>query len=199
MEILEMLFYYLSYFIFILFMLCVGFLYLLSILFHFNYQETSVYFNLYFQGILPILTGLFVLYKVRKSWIKIIFTLIGIGLNSWLFKWIIERYPIDKIEYSFNKCVADLNLLADKLDSNYIAVNIYIFIIGFLLNMFYYIHILLSNRYKSLFEKIKSFLVRHKKKIKIFSIIFLIVIFFGGWLVIMNIINMLRFERFIGN
>lgn len=126
----------------LIFGICAGILYILGLLLGLNYMEISVYFNLYLQGILPIVIGFWVLCKVRKSWIKIIFTLLGILFNGYIFKFIFERYPYDKISYSFNKCVEDLKHIAELYNSTYVNVNLYIFIITFLLNLMYYYLIL---------------------------------------------------------
>ncbi|MFJ1365525.1 hypothetical protein ACILDU_03660 [Capnocytophaga canimorsus] len=126
----------------LLFSICAAFLYVLGWFLGLNYKEISVYFNLYFQTIVPIVIGVYFLVKYFINKRLNIFSLLTIVMlvgNIYLLLWVYKRYPIVKINYSFNKCVADLQWLAKYFKTQYVDVNIYIFVVGFILNIALYL------------------------------------------------------------
>ncbi|GJQ05353.1 hypothetical protein CAPN009_17680 [Capnocytophaga canimorsus] len=126
----------------LLFSICAAFLYVLGWFFGLNYKEISVYFNLYFQTIVPIVIGVYFVGKYFINKRLNIFSLLTIVMlvgNIYLLLWVYKRYPIVKINYSFNKCVADLQWLAKYFKTQYVDVNIYIFVVGFILNIALYL------------------------------------------------------------
>lgn len=126
----------------LLFSICAAFLYVLGWFLGLNYKEISVYFNLYFQTIVPIVIGVYFVGKYFINKRLNIFSLLTIVMlvgNIYLLLWVYKRYPIVKINYSFNKCVADLQWLAKYFKTQYVDVNIYIFVVGFILNIALYL------------------------------------------------------------
>ncbi|CEN47972.1 hypothetical protein ACILDV_06960 [Capnocytophaga canimorsus] len=126
----------------LLFSICAAFLYVLGWFFGLNYKEISVYFNLYFQTIVPIVIGVYFVGKYFINKRLNVFSLLTIVMlvgNIYLLLWVYKRYPIVKINYSFNKCVADLQWLAKYFKTQYVDVNIYIFVVGFILNIALYL------------------------------------------------------------
>ncbi|MFK8295183.1 hypothetical protein ACI760_03205 [Capnocytophaga canimorsus] len=126
----------------LLFSICAAFLYVLGWFFGLNYKEISVYFNLYFQTIVPIVIGVYFVGKYFINKRLNIFSLLTIVMlvgNIYLLLWVYKRYPIVKINYSFDKCVADLQWLAKYFKTQYVDVNIYIFVVGFILNIALYL------------------------------------------------------------
>ncbi|AWL78213.1 hypothetical protein DKB58_04265 [Capnocytophaga canimorsus] len=126
----------------LLFSICAAFLYVLGWFFGLNYKEISVYFNLYFQTIVPIVIGVYFVGKYfinKKLNIFSLLTIVMLVGNIYLLLWVYKRYPIVKINYSFNKCVADLQWLAKYFKTQYVDVNIYIFVVGFILNIALYL------------------------------------------------------------
>ncbi|WP_400137008.1 hypothetical protein [Capnocytophaga canimorsus] len=126
----------------LLFSICAAFLYVLSWFLGLNYKEISVYFNLYFQTIVPIVIGVYFVGKYFINKRLNVFSLLTIVMlvgNIYLLLWVYKRYPIVKINYSFNKCVADLQWLAKYFKTQYVDVNIYIFVVGFILNIALYL------------------------------------------------------------
>lgn len=126
----------------LLFSICAAFLYVLGWFLGLNYKEISVYFNLYFQTIVPIVIGVYFVGKYFINKRLNIFSLLTIVMlvgNIYLLLWVHKRYPIVKINYSFNKCVADLQWLAKYFKTQYVDVNIYIFVVGFILNIALYL------------------------------------------------------------
>lgn len=123
----------------IIFGLCAVFLYVTAILFDSDYETVSVYINLYLQGILPILYGLYLILRA-KSYKRLIITPL-LGINCYIFYKILEIFPLsDSITIRFVRCVDILHDLAKRYNTSYIDINIYIFVIGFLLNLgLYYI------------------------------------------------------------
>ncbi|ATA93464.1 hypothetical protein CGC54_03490 [Capnocytophaga canimorsus] len=126
----------------LLFSICAAFLYVLGWFLGLNYKEISVYFNLYFQTIVPIVIGVYFVGKYFINKRLNVFSLLTIVMlvgNIYLLLWVYKRYPIVKINYSFNKCVADLQWLAKYIKTQYVDVNIYIFVVGFILNIALYL------------------------------------------------------------
>lgn len=126
----------------LLFSICAAFLYVLGWFLGLNYKEISVYFNLYFQTIVPIVIGVYFVGKYFINKRLNVFSLLTIVMlvgNIYLLLWVYKRYPIVKINYSFNKCVADLQWLAKYFKTQYVDVNIYIFVVGFILNIALYL------------------------------------------------------------
>lgn len=123
----------------IIFGLCAVFLYVTAILFDSDYETVSVYINLYLQGALPILYGLYLLLRA-KSYKRLIITPL-LGINCYIFYKILEIFPLsDSITSRFVRCVDILYDLAKRYNTSYIDINIHIFVIGFLLNLgLYYI------------------------------------------------------------
>ena len=118
----------------IIFGLCAVFLYVTAILFDSDYETVSVYINLYLQGALPILYGLYLLLRA-KSYKRLIITPL-LGINCYIFYKILEIFPLsDSITSRFVRCVDILYDLAKRYNTSYIDINIHIFVIGFLLNL----------------------------------------------------------------
>ena len=109
-------------FITIPFLVCVAFLVGLGKCLGLSYKQISVYFNLYFQGFLLLLSGMlpFVASFIRlchdMTFANGIMTLAFLGYGSIYlagFIWMIIHYK-GTAEYAFDKCVADLLVVADN-------------------------------------------------------------------------------------
>ena len=118
----------------IIFGLCAAFLYFIALLFNSDYETVSVYINLYLQGSLPILYGLYLLLRA-KSYKRLIIPPL-IGVNCYIFYKILEIFPLSNGTHTnFVKCVDLLQELAKTYNTTYVNVNLYIFIVVFLLNL----------------------------------------------------------------
>ena len=121
--------------------LCVLFLLLLGKLLGLTYKQISVVFNLWVQGAVLALSGLapfgIVVYKMTESfstgWLVLSFILALYG-TAYVFAFIImvqhSRLPFDD---AFNRCVWDLQKVAQKWHTTYQMVNLIIFVVLFLL------------------------------------------------------------------
>ncbi len=121
--------------------LCVLFLLLLGKLFGLTYKQISVVFNLWVQGAILTLSGLapfgMGIYKMMESFsvgwlvLSIIFVLYGI---AYLFAFIemVRHYHLP-FNDAFDRCVSDLQRLAEKWHTTYQIVNLLIFVVFFLL------------------------------------------------------------------
>jgi hypothetical protein len=136
----------------IIFGLCSAFLMGLAELFNISYKEISVYFNLYFQYIIIILSCLSVflvsLKHFKFTFNKCISLILIVLYNSIIIKFgikLYQRYGIIDINHAFNLCKNDLLSISKYIILNtdnpyykagwteYFITNIIIFVIIFLL------------------------------------------------------------------
>ena len=124
-----------------LFLLCVKFLEWLGKMTGFNYKQISVVFNIYIQGGILLVSSCLPLIKVISSgsdnegnW-RILFyggCIIYIGIYVYGLYRLYKRYHTP-LEYAFDLCVDDLLYLSRKWRMSYNAVNILIFVIGWII------------------------------------------------------------------
>lgn len=122
------------------FQVCVAFLMGLGRCLGLGYKQISVYFNLYLQGFLLLLSGVlpfvasFIHLCQYTTFANGIMTLAFLGYGSIYlagFIWLIIHYK-STTEYAFEKCVADLLGIAEFWHLSYNMVNLVIFIIWWL-------------------------------------------------------------------
>lgn len=121
--------------------LCITFLMLIGAIFNISYQAASVYVCIYiWQGlllcsVLPILIR--GIHNITKKTIKGYFTTILSIVYSTFYGLatyqLFHHYPLNDINHSFNLCVKDLQQLASYFSISYYEINVYIYIIGFVL------------------------------------------------------------------
>lgn len=136
-----------------IFGMCMVFLYYIAELFNISYSDISVYFNLYFQYFILLLSCLSVLRlsvsKIIKQFsMKRLITLICVSIYNILIIilgfWIYKRYATISTDDAFFLCRRDLLDLSSYISvptqsmyyyagwTEYFIVNILIFIVGFL-------------------------------------------------------------------
>ena len=124
-----------------LFLLCVKFLEWLGKMTGFNYKQISVVFNIYIQGGILLVSSCMPLIKViiwgsdiDWKWRILFFggCFIYIGLYVYGVYRLYKRYHTP-LEYAFDLCVDDLLFMSRKWRISYNAVNILIFVIGWIL------------------------------------------------------------------
>ena len=124
-----------------LFLLCVKFLEWLGKMTGFNYKQISVVFNIYIQGGILLVSSCLPLIKViiwgsdiDWKWRILFFggCFIYIGLYVYGVDRLYKRYHTP-LEYAFDLCVDDLLYLSRKWRMSYNAVNILIFVIGWII------------------------------------------------------------------
>ena len=124
-----------------LFLLCVKFLEWLGKMTGFNYKQISVAFNIYIQGGILLVSSCLPLIKViiwgsdiDWKWRILFFggCFIYIGLYVYGVYRLYKRYHTP-LEYAFDLCVDDLLCMSRKWRISYNAVNILIFVIGWIL------------------------------------------------------------------
>lgn len=108
-----------------------------------SYKEICVIFNLYVQGALWLLTALApiaaLIWKLRKksSVRKVLYLFFAIfyalSCSYLLFIWV-DRYTFPLNE-GFDICVGDLECLAKVFSTTYEAVNIYVFVLGWIISV----------------------------------------------------------------
>ncbi len=119
---------------------CVLFLRVLGMLLGLNYKQISVVFNLYLQGGLLCLAGVSPLFIAAYNCICH-FSFVSFGLFLafvfyaiiWVcgFVWLLRRYKLP-CDSAFDLCVADLKLLGTCWGMSYYAINLLIFVVGWL-------------------------------------------------------------------
>lgn len=122
------------------FMICVGFLQLLGKIFHLNYKQISVVFNLWVQGVLLLISALIPLGAsiwaacLSPSWISILCVVMIVAYASIYVVGSVCLYQHYKgpMEPAFDLCVDDLLKIADKWHVSYYTVNLIIFIFWWL-------------------------------------------------------------------
>ena len=123
------------------FAICVGFLMLLGKLCGLTYKQISVVFNLWLQGAVLVLSAILplVISVIRicsgftfPRLLLVIFLAIYVLIYIWAFQRMLHHYhlPVDR---AFDRCVHDLQTLARKRHTSYQAVNLLLFVVGFLL------------------------------------------------------------------
>lgn len=123
------------------FAVCVLFLRGLGLLCGLNYKQISVIFNLYLQGGLLCLTGVLPFaatvagcFVCRPSW-GLVALLLALAFYACLhivgLVWLIRHYKLPCND-AFDRCVADLQWLGRKWNMSYYAVNLIIFVAGWL-------------------------------------------------------------------
>lgn len=105
----------------------------------FSYKEICVIGNIYVQGGLWLLSALLpvvtLIFHKQPSYRKKLYLAVGYGvICSILFILICVRYSFPITE-GFDVCVNDLHWLARTFGTTYQVVNIYIFVIGWLLSV----------------------------------------------------------------
>lgn len=125
-----------------------------------SYKEICVIGNIHIQGGIWLLSAMIpiIVLMLRKqtSLIKKSYLILAIGygfIHSILFIMFCGRYSFPIIE-GFDVCVKDLQHIADNYSTTYQAVNIYIFVVGWLLSVGWNIMItklLLKDKIKSSF------------------------------------------------
>lgn len=143
-----------------IFGVCLFFLMTLSDITGLTYNEIAVYFNLYFQGGILVLSTLPILYYAGKNIIKdvstkniiiTLFAILYVTLFAYGFVEMYQHYTLDA-NYAFKTCQNELLELGKLIPvnielsnyreawTNYYIVNVLIFIVGFLsvlgLNLF---------------------------------------------------------------
>lgn len=123
------------------FAVCVLFLRGLGLLCGLNYKQISVIFNLYFQGVLLCLTGVLPFavmvagcFVCSPSWGSVaLFLALAFYACLYIvgFVWLIRHYNLPCND-AFDRCVADLQRLGRKWNMSYYAVNLIIFVVGWL-------------------------------------------------------------------
>ena len=123
------------------FAICVGFLVLLGKLCGLTYKQISVVFNLWLQGAVLVLSAILplVISVIRlcggftlPRLLLVVFLAIYALFYIWAFLRMLHHYhlPVDR---AFDRCVHDLQKLARKWHTSYHAVNLLLFVVGFLL------------------------------------------------------------------
>lgn len=116
--------------------ICVLFLNILGWCVGLNYKQISVYFNLYFQGIILAFSSLLPVGASIYAWCTSAHLLYGIMLVCTLLYfsiyvvgliWMIRHYS-GSTEQAFDLCVSDLKSLAKKWSVSYMTVNLIIFV-----------------------------------------------------------------------
>ena len=125
-----------------------------------SYKEICVIGNIHIQGGIWLLSAMIpiIVLMLRKqtSLIKKSYLMLAIGygfIHSILFIMFCGRYSFPIIE-GFDVCVKDLQHIAENYSTTYQAVNIYIFVVGWLLSVGWNIMItklLLKDKIKSSF------------------------------------------------
>ena len=118
--------------------LCVIFLRLLGMAFGFTYKQISVVFNLWVQGAVLTLSGVFP-FVIAITWAPhlfyglfvFIFALYGFAYIYAFIK-MLRHYHLP-FDYAFDLCVEDLQCLAKKWHTTYQIVNLIIFVVLFLI------------------------------------------------------------------
>ena len=123
------------------FAICVSFLMLLGKLCGLTYKQISVVFNLWLQGAVLVLSAILplVISVIRlcggftlPRLLLVVFLAIYALFYIWAFLRMLHHYhlPVDR---AFDRCVYDLKKLARKWHTSYQAVNLLLFVVGFLL------------------------------------------------------------------
>ena len=124
-----------------LFMLCVHFLEWLGNTTGLNYKQISVVFNIYIQGVILFVSSWLPLIKViscdwnlEREWSIFVYggCLTYIGIYGYGLYRLCKRYSTP-LEDAFDICVDDLLNLSRKWGLSYNAINILIFVIGWIL------------------------------------------------------------------
>ena len=119
------------------FNLCVWILQLLGRCFKLSYKQISVIVNLYLQGGILLLSGMmpFVLsiWSTIKSvniWNAMLLLVCAAYLSIYIvgFVCMLKHYH-QPMDYAFDKCATDLQILSKKTQISYYAVNLIIFIL----------------------------------------------------------------------
>lgn len=123
---------------------CALFLLILGTCLGLSYKQISVYFNLYLQGVvlmlsgaMPLVASVYQLY-CDVSWLnclQVIAMLFYWSIYIVGLLWMINHYK-GSTDYAFDLCVADLRTVAQKWRLSYHTVNLIIFI-GWWLALFY--------------------------------------------------------------
>lgn len=123
---------------------CALFLLILGKCLGLNYKQISVYFNLYLQGTVLMISGAMPLiasvynFYTNISWLNsLLIVLMSFYWSLYIVGlcWMIKHYKGDT-EYAFNLCVADLKAIAQLWRLSYYTVNLIIFI-GWWLSLLY--------------------------------------------------------------
>lgn len=130
------------------FAVCVLFLRVLGALLGLDYKQISVYFNIHLQGTLLCLSGvsplLAVAYRCAQglSWcLAVLFLAFAFYAAMYVaaFVWLFRHYKLPCYD-AFDRCVADLKHLGAQWRMSYYAVNLLLFVVGWLalviINMF---------------------------------------------------------------
>lgn len=125
-----------------LFQLLCGLLYLVGYPFGWTYQETSIYICIYLWPILCCLSTVPIIFVSLSCIVKhkisgIVLTLLSVVyLMYYLFytNLVIDRYNISNVN-SFNNCMLDLQMIARQTGVTYEALNIYIYVVLFIIIM----------------------------------------------------------------
>ncbi len=125
-----------------LFDICCRIMSSLGDFFGLSYKEICVIGNIYIQGGIWVLSALSpfiaLLWMIRKNTSLnkklCLFLSIGYGLiSSYIFVLLCKRYSFPTITTGFDICVEDLVSLAKAYNTTYQAINIYIFVIAWIL------------------------------------------------------------------
>lgn len=124
----------------VLFALCATFLLYVGKLFKINYQKSSVIVNLYIQGSLLLISGFLPLLSVIMNFFAapsfigfLIVVAVAIYASFYLvgYLWMLRHYH-HSLLYAFNTCVNDLQNLSARIGISYQALNLLIFVVGWL-------------------------------------------------------------------
>lgn len=125
-----------------LFQLLCGLLYMVGYPFGWTYQETSIYICIYLWPILCCLSTVPIIFVSLSCIVKhkisgIVLTLLSVVyLMYYLFytNLVIDRYNISNVN-SFNNCMLDLQMIARQTGVTYEELNIYIYVVLFIIIM----------------------------------------------------------------
>ena len=125
-----------------LFQLLCGLLYLVGYPFGWTYQETSIYICIYLWPILCCLSTVPIIFVSLSCIVKhkisgIVLTLLSVVYSMYYLFYtnlVIDRYNISNVN-SFNNCMLDLQMIARQTGVTYEALNIYIYVVLFIIIM----------------------------------------------------------------
>lgn len=116
---------------------------LLGDLFGVSYKEICVIGNIYIQGgiwllsaLIPVVALIWMIWK-RSSVGKILYWIysMGYGLSCYMFLMIFFNKYSSPLEKAFDTCVKDLQNMAESFNTTYQAINIYIFVITWIVSI----------------------------------------------------------------
>ena len=121
----------------LIFQLCVGFLQVLANILGITYQEISVIFNIYLQGVVLFAFALWLMIKMCLnihvngwSWTNGCSLTFALGQIVFVIIGVLRYLP--PLNDSFYRCVHDLEDLAAITHTSYVFVNLIIFIVFYL-------------------------------------------------------------------